>query len=111
MMVGVVNGEITGNCGIVRQGGVRRVAHRCGFAIALKEKYWGLGIGKSMMNYALELAKEMGYEQAELEVVEGNDRAKSLYEKMGFVETGRLPNAHRYDDGTYRYETFMVKKL
>ena len=84
MMLAEVEGEAAGNCGIVTHGDLRRVFHRCGFAIAIKQAYWGIGLGSAMMEYALSLAKEMGYEQAELEVVDGNARAKHLYEKMGF---------------------------
>lgn len=111
MMVAEVEGVIAGNCGIVSSGNLRRVAHRCGFAIALKEAYWNLGIGSAMMDYAFSLAKEMGYEQMELEVVEGNTRAKSLYERFGFIETGKNVRALKYDDGTYRDEYKMMKSL
>ncbi|MDD6638908.1 MAG: GNAT family N-acetyltransferase [Lachnospiraceae bacterium] len=111
MMVADVNGIIAGNCGIVSNGNLRRVYHRCGFAIALKQAYWNLGIGTSMIEYALALAKEMGYEQAELEVVDGNGRAKNLYEKVGFVEEGKNIRALKYDDGTYRDEYKMIKIL
>ena len=51
----------------------------------------------------------MGYEQVELEVVDGNDRAKHLYEKMGFKEIGRVARSLKYDDGSYRDEICMVK--
>ncbi len=47
----------------------------------------------------------------ELEVAEGNNRAKSLYEKMGFVEEGKNIRALKYDDGTYRDEYKMIKIL
>lgn len=111
MMVAEVEGVIAGNCGIMSNGNLRRVYHRCGFAIALKEAYWNLGIGSAMMEYAFSLAKEMGYEQAELEVVEGNNRAKNLYERFGFKETGKNFRALKYDDGSYRDEYKMVKIL
>ena len=111
MMVAEIEGIIAGNCGIVSNGNLRRVYHRCGFAIALKEAYWNLGIGTAMMEYAFSLAKEMGYEQAELEVVEGNNRAKKLYERFGFIETGKNYRALKYDDGSYRDEYKMVKIL
>lgn len=111
MMVAEVNGSIAGNCGIVSHGNLRRVYHRCGFAIALKEAYWNLGIGSAMMEYACSLAKKMGYEQVELEVVDGNNRAKNLYERFGFEETGKNIRALRYDDGSYRDEYKMVKIL
>lgn len=111
MMVAEVEGVIAGNCGIMSNGNLRRIYHRCGFAIALKEVYWNLGIGSAMMEYAFSLAKEMGYEQAELEVVEGNNRAKKLYERFGFKETGKNFRALKYDDGSYRDEYKMVKIL
>lgn len=109
MMVAEVEGIIAGNCGIVSNGNLRRVYHRCGFAIALKEEYWSMGIGSAMMEYAFYLAKEMRYEQVELEVVDGNNRAKNLYERFGFRETGRNFRALKYDDGSYRDEYKMVK--
>ena len=58
-----------------------------------------------------ELARQIGYEQIELEVVDGNDTAKRLYEKCGFVETGKHVRALKYDDGTYRDEYIMIKVL
>ncbi len=109
MMVAEIEGIIAGNCGIISRGDLRRVRHRCGFAIALKQQYCDAGLGTAMMEYALSLAKAMGYEQVELEVVVGNDRAKHLYEKMGFKETGRVVRSLKYDDGSYRDEICMVK--
>ena len=63
------------------------------------------------MEYAFILAKEMGYEQVELEVVDGNERAKSLYKRFGFQETGKNYRSLKYDDGSYRDEYRMVKIL
>lgn len=111
MMVAEVEGKIAGSCGIDSKGSLRRVYHRCDFAIALKKAYWSLGIGSEMMDYAFSLAKGMGYEQAELEVVDGNDRAKGLYERFGFMETGITIHALKYDDGSYRDECKMIKIL
>ncbi len=93
----------------VSRGNLRRVRHRCGFAIALKQEYCDAGLGTAMMEYALSLAREMGYEQVELEVVDGNDRARHVYEKMGFRESGRVLRSLKYDDGSYRDEISMVK--
>ncbi|MDE7286034.1 MAG: hypothetical protein K2N55_04205 [Lachnospiraceae bacterium] len=51
----------------------------------------------------------MGYEQMELGVVEGNDRAKALYERFGFEATGKTPRALKYDDGSYKDEYTLIK--
>ena len=55
--------------------------------------------------------KDCGYEQAELTVVGGNDRAYHLYESLGFKECGRMPNANKYDDGSYSDDIYMVLDL
>lgn len=111
MMAAVVDGQIAGNGSINGIAPFRRVNHRASLAIALKQEYWGMGIGRQLMEYMLELAAQIGYEQAELAVIDGNDRARALYEKCGFVETGRNINAIKYDDGTYCDEIIMYKKL
>lgn len=111
MMLALVEGQVAGNCSLNGLGGKRRIRHRCSLAIALKKAYWGLGIGTAMIAYLTELARRMGYEQIELEVVDGNDQAKRLYEKCGFEVTGRHVRALKYDDGTYRDEWLMIKPL
>lgn len=111
MMIAEVNGVLAGNCAIAACGSMRRVYHRCSLAIALKKEYWNQGLGTAMLEYALSLAKKIGYEQVELEVVEGNDSAKHLYEKAGFIEEGRNVRALKYDDGAYRDEIKMIKML
>ena len=47
----------------------------------------------------------------ELGVLEDNDKARGLYKKMGFVESGRLPGAFQLDDGTEIGEISMYKIL
>ena len=111
MMLALVDGKIAGNAGVSGLGSKRRVLHRCSLGIALKKEYWRLGIAAAMIEYLTELAKYVGYEQMELEVVDGNDRAKKLYEKCGFTTTGKHLHAMKYDDGTYRDEWVMVKML
>ena len=106
-----VNGELAGNCSLASQGDKRRMKHRCCVSIALYEKYCNLGLGRVLLNTLLELAKQCGYTQAELGVIEGNERAKHVYESLGFKEYGFLPNSLRYSDGTTRGEYFMVKEL
>ena len=106
-----VNGELAGNCSLASQGDKRRTKHRCCVSIALYEKYCNLGLGRILLSTVLGLAKQCGYTQAELGVIEGNERAKHVYESLGFKEYGFLPNSLRYSNGTTRGEYFMVKEL
>ena len=79
--------------------------------IALYQKFCDVGLGKIMIETIINAAKEIGYEQMELEVVEGNDRAKHVYENLGFKVFGVRPNAMKYIDGTYANEILMIKDL
>lgn len=55
--------------------------------------------------------KHGGIFQMELEFVEGNSRARHLYEKMGFKIAGVHPNAIRLKDGTLLNEYLMIKTM
>ena len=49
--------------------------------------------------------------QLELEFIEGNERAKALYEKFGFKIYGYIPNSIRQKDGTLLKEYLMIKEI
>lgn len=108
LILAFVNGEYAGNCSFERIGGSRRAKHRAGIGIALFQKYTGFGLGKLLLGRLLTEIRNLKFEQAELTVVGGNKRAYHLYESMGFKECGRIPNANKYDDGTYDDDILMV---
>lgn len=111
MLIATVDGKHIGNCSLMGIGSYKRYAHRCDIAIALYREFCGRGIGKIMMQTVLDLAKEAGYEQAELEVISGNEGAVSLYRKLGFEKYGTFPNNMKYADGRYADADWMMKKL
>jgi ribosomal protein S18 acetylase RimI-like enzyme len=55
-------------------------------SVAVDDQYRGQGIGKILINKVVEIAKNRGFKEIILEVVNTNPRAKKLYEKMGFKE-------------------------
>ena len=57
--------------------------------IYLYKKYQGKGHGKSMIDFVVKLAKEMGKPKIWLGVWEENHSAIAFYKKMGFVEFGK----------------------
>ena len=111
MLLVLVDGDCAGCCSVMPVGTRSRVLHRCGFAIALYEKYCGQGLGHTLLQTAMDAAKAAGYEQGELSVVCGNDRALRLYERLGFTRCGLLPRTLKYKDGRYADEILMVKTL
>ena len=46
-----------------------------------------------------------------MEFIEGNDRARYLYEKFGFRVVAEKPDAFRLKDGTMLKEFYMQKYL
>ncbi len=111
MLIATLDGKHIGNCSVMSLGSYKRYSHRCDIAIALYKEYWGVGIGKAMLETALDIARNIGYEQAELEVIADNKSAISLYEKLGFVKYGEFPNNMKYSDGSYANAYWMMKKL
>lgn len=111
LLIAEIEGKHIGNCSLMSVGGFRRYRHRCEVAIALYQEYCGLGIGKAMLEMLLDIAKQVGYEQAELEVIANNKSAIALYEKLGFQKYGTFPNNMKYADGSYGDAYWMMKKL
>ena len=84
MLVCIVEGKVAGNCQIVWKTGLK-VRHRASVAIALLKEFWNQGIGTRLFQEMIRIAEENeNITQMELEFIEGNTRARALYEKMGF---------------------------
>ena len=111
LMLAFVDGAYAGNCSFEGKSGSRRSKHRAGLGIALYQKYSGFGLGKLMLTRLLTEIRNLGFEQAELTVAGNNKKAYHLYESLGFKECGIIPNANKYDDGTYEDDIFMVLKF
>ena len=111
MLVCLVDGKIAGNCEISFMVGMK-TKHRASVAITLLREYWNQGIGTRMIQELIHLAESRDdLLQLELEFIEGNTRARHLYEKMGFRITGVRPNAIRLKDGTLLNEYMMIREV
>ncbi len=111
MLVCLVEGKVAGNCQIVWKTGIK-TRHRAAVAIALLKDYWNQGIGTRMFQELIRIAENnKNILQMELEFVEGNTRARALYEKMGFRIAGIKPNAIRLRDGTLLNEYYMIREI
>ena len=111
MLVCEVDGKIAGNCQIAFNGKIKK-RHIASVAIALMSEYWNQGIGTRMFEEMIRIATERpGIIQMELEFVEGNNRARHLYEKMGFRIVGVHPNGICLKDGTLLNEYLMIREI
>lgn len=111
MLMCVVDGRVIGNCEISFYRGMK-TKHRATVAIALISEFWNQGIGTKMFEEMIRLAESRDeVTQMELEFVEGNTRARHLYEKMGFRIAGVHPNAIRLKDGTLLNNYLMIREI
>lgn len=110
-LLAVVDGKIVGSAGIERIGRSYKNRHRAEFGIAVLKDYWGLGIGKALMDACIRCAQNTGYTQLELTVVADNQRAVALYQKAGFQEYGRNPRGFQSRTGGYQETVSMRLEL
>ena len=111
MLVCIVDGVVAGNCQVTWSKNIK-TKHRAVVAIALLKDYWNLGIGTRFFQEMIRIAESnKDITQMELEFIEGNTRARALYEKMGFRISGVKPNAVRLKDGTMLAEYSMIREV
>lgn len=74
--------------------------------IYIKNKFQKHGLGKYLLNKAMEIAMERNKEKIWLGVWEKNENAIAFYKKMGFVQTG----AHSFYMGDEEQMDFIMTK-
>jgi len=57
-------------------------------AIYLLEEYWDMGYGRLMLEHSINTLKQKGFKEILIWVLEENHRARTFYEKFGFVLDG-----------------------
>lgn len=90
----------------------RKERHKASiFGMYVDRKYRRRGIGRQLLNRALDTARRMtGLQQVRLGVVEKNGPALRLYERVGFTRYGREERA-LFVGGKYYSELLLVCRL
>ena len=87
---------------ILHPNNIGRCGHICNASYAVDDACRGLHIGEKLVQDCLEKAKEIGFGVLQLNaVVETNIHARHLYERLGFVQLGVIPDGFRMKDGHY----------
>ena len=110
MIIAEFDGRLIASAKISRSKKMK-MRHRGNVAITVLEEFWNLGIGKRMLLCLEDYAKEWGLTQIELDYFSGNKRGQILYEKLGFVKVGEIPEAYILKDGTRYNSIIMVKSI
>ena len=83
------------NCG--------RCGHISNASYAVSSTVRGKHIGEKLVLDCLKQAKRLGFKLLQFNaVVENNIHARHLYERLGFVQIGIVPNGFRMKDGSYQ---------
>jgi GNAT superfamily N-acetyltransferase len=72
-------------------------AHVANAGFMVSDKLGGKGVGRALCEHALATAKARGFAAMQFNfVVAANDRAVRLWQRMGFAEIGRTPDAFQH---------------
>lgn len=88
---------------ILHPNNVGRCGHIANASYAVASAVRGKHIGEKLVSDCLTEAKKAGFKLLQFNaVVENNIHARHLYEKLGFVQIGTVPNGFLMKDGTYQ---------
>lgn len=87
---------------ILHPNNVGRCGHIGNASYAVRSQSRGKHIGEMLVSDCLEQAKKHGFKLMQFNaVVESNVHARHLYERLGFVPLGTIPNGFRMKDGHF----------
>jgi len=92
-LVAEINGKIVASSEVEKRIRFPEMAHVGGLGIGILKNSRGAGLGAAIMESLLQLAKEIGLKVVILDMFATNTVARRLYEKVGFVEVGKIPKA------------------
>ncbi|MBD5143964.1 MAG: GNAT family N-acetyltransferase [Ruminococcus sp.] len=87
---------------ILHPNNIGRCSHICNASYAVNFKNRGQHIGEKLVLDSLQQAKKHAFKILQFNaVVETNIHARYLYEKLGFIQLGTIPNGFRTKDGHF----------
>ena len=88
---------------ILHPNNVGRCGHIANASYAIDSACRGRHIGEKLVSDCLTQAPRFSFKLLQFNaVVENNIHARHLYERLGFVEIGMVPDGFRMKDGTYQ---------
>ena len=103
-----VDGRVVGNSEVTVKSGAQ--SHVGELGIVIESGYRDVGIGSEMIGALMEESRKRGLKLLVLRLFADNDRARHVYEKLGFREVGRVSKA-LCRNGEYSDEVIMALDL
>jgi len=96
----------------LRGGRVHAELHRAVLGMGIQREHTRRGLGRRLVEVAIAWARDEAHlEWLDLGVFANNHPARRLYARMGFRETGRVPDAFRIEDGPCVEDILMTLPL
>ena len=97
---------------ILHPNNIGRCGHLANASYAVDSTCRGKHIGEKLVSDCLVQAKLHDFKVLQFNaVVENNVHARHLYERLGFVQIGTVPNGFRMKDGTYQNICLYYKEV
>lgn len=109
ILMGFIGQELVSVAHLAGKSKRPRTKHVATLAISVLKTYWNLGIGDVMLGALVEWAKSNPVLRVlDLEVRADNTAAIALYEKHGFMQSGRFPQRFRIEGQSF--DTLLMMK-
>ena len=92
-----VEGELAGAY-LLKPNHPGRAAHIANAGYAVDRRFRGRGVGRALVLDSITRASEAGFDAIQFNLVFESNPARKLYEELGWVEIGRLPEAVEGED-------------
>lgn len=89
---------------------LKRFRHKVEFGVGVLREFWGYGVGRNLLQESITWAEDSGIRKVTLNVMESNEKAKQLYEKLGFEVEGVLKDDKLLSDGNF-YNMVVMGRL
>ncbi len=111
IFVKILDGSVAGYVSLSPyRKGRRAFEGTCEIAYYMRSKFRGLGLGTEMINYAIEYAKQSGFELVIAIILATNEVSINILTKFGFSVSGILPKAAKIS-GEYIDHVYLHRLL
>lgn len=111
LLLALLGDQIVGQASL-KSAPEKRIAHIAELGVSILREYWGMGLGRVLIEELMDWAEASGkIFRLELTVQAQNTRALALYDKLGFKQEGILARGARGDDGRFLDVVLMSKMI